>query len=149
MRFEKIMYTLCAVGLLTGVGSVALAEPGHHADKMTATEKKSAIKPIVAVVEASWCPACQKIAPTLQQVMKKNVTQVDWVVFDISSKESAQKAAAQAKAMELDAFFKKYGTKTATVAIIHPETKKVLKVLMAESREAKYAEALKAAHAAI
>lgn len=147
MSIKKLTLATLTFGLMLGASLPVVAAEKHA--ETHASEKKEAAKPIVAVIKASWCPACRKIEPTVKQVMKKSMAEADWVVFDISTKENAQKAAAQAKAMGLDSFFKDYGTKTATVAIIHPETKKVLKVLMAESRENKYAEALKAAQAAI
>ncbi len=146
---KKLTLTLLSSVLLLASATQVFAKATPTSDKTSTSDKKVAMKPIVAIVKASWCPACQKIDPTLQSVMKSYGEQADWVVFDISNKKSSQAAQAKAKELGLEAFFKKYGSKTATVAILHPETKKVLKVLMAEGNKEKYAEALEAARKVI
>ncbi|MBF2054181.1 MAG: thioredoxin family protein [Candidatus Sericytochromatia bacterium] len=145
---KTLTLTLLSASLLLASGTQAFAD--HHQESKTkASDKKAQSKPIVAVIKASWCPACQKISSTVQAVMKEHGDQAQWVVFDISDKESSKAAQAKAKELGLESFFKEYGAKTATVAILHPETKKVLKVLMAEGKKEKYAEALQAARKAI
>ena len=140
MKKQFLILALSSL-MLMGTGLQSLA-----AEDVQATTKQSeqaeAPQPIIAVVKASWCGACEKIAPTIKHVMQDSMKQAQWVVFDISDRKSAKAAQAKAKELGLETFFKRYGTQTATVAFIHPESKKVLKVLRAESKKEKYLKAL-------
>ena len=146
---KTLILLMISSTVLIASGNSVFAGEKPNPSKTETSEKKTEAKPIVAVIKASWCPACQKIDPTVQAVMKKHGDQAQWVVFDISDKASSKVALAKAKELGLEAFFKQYGTKTATVAILHPETKKVLKVFMAEGNKEKYTEALLAARKVI
>lgn len=103
---------------------------------------KTAKKPIVAVVKADWCPACQKIDPTIKALMKDYMATSQWVMLDVTNKTTAAEARQKAQDMGLEDFYKQFGARTSTVAIIDPDSKKVLKVFMAEDKREKYVIAL-------
>lgn len=113
-----------------------------YAHNPTVQIAKAAQKPIVAVVKAEWCGACKKITPTIMGLMKDYQSKATFVVLDVTDKTTSAEAAKKAKAMGLDKFFQEFGAKTSTVAIIDPQSKKVLNVFMAEGDRSKYASAL-------
>ncbi|MDX2040174.1 MAG: cytochrome c biogenesis protein CcdA [Acidobacteriota bacterium] len=42
-------------------------------------------KPTVAIIKAEWCSACQKLEPTMMELMKEYGDKVEFVVLDVSS----------------------------------------------------------------
>jgi thiol-disulfide isomerase/thioredoxin len=83
-------------------------------------------KPAVVDVYATWCPACQAIAPTLSNLRTKYKDKVNFVVLDVTDRAATQQAETNAKRMGLTAFLKENKASTGTVAIINPETGEIL-----------------------
>ncbi len=83
-------------------------------------------KPVVVDIYASWCPACKNVAPTLAQLKKEYASKANFVVLDVSNKDSTAKATARAKELGLDKFLAKNISQTGLIAIIDPATSKVI-----------------------
>lgn len=148
----KFLSATCALCLSLSLIAPALAESNANAEsadkamspshEMMTAPNPAMTQPMIVVVRAEWCPACKKITPTLQGLMKDYQTQAQWVILDVSNKKSTAEAAQKAQELGLSDFFKKYGARTSTVAIIDPQSKKVLSLFMAESQREKYVTAL-------
>jgi thiol-disulfide isomerase/thioredoxin len=83
-------------------------------------------KPVVVDIYASWCPACQNIAPTLSKVKQQYAGKANFIVFDVSNRGSSRSAQAQAKQLGLESFFQSNKSQTSLVAIIDPKTGAVI-----------------------
>jgi thiol-disulfide isomerase/thioredoxin len=83
-------------------------------------------KPVVVDVYASWCPACENIAPTIAQLKTKYTDKVNFVVLDVSDKSSIKAAEAKAKELGLSEFLGSSKTQTGSLAIIDPATGNIL-----------------------
>ncbi len=83
-------------------------------------------KPVVVDIYASWCPVCKNVAPTLAQLKKEYTGKANFVVLDVSNKDSTAKATARAKELGLDKFLAKNITQTGLIAVIDPATSKVI-----------------------
>lgn len=132
------------LAVMTSSFGMSMTYPHHaQAEKpVKIAAKKTALQPYFVMIKASWCPACKHINPALKKVEKAYGKKAKFVTFDVSDKKSQKKAATQAKKLGLDKFFKKFKSRTATVAIVHPKTKKVLKIFQAERKSEVYTKAL-------
>jgi thiol-disulfide isomerase/thioredoxin len=83
-------------------------------------------KPVVVDVYASWCPACQNVAPTLATLKQQYAGRVNFVVLDVSNQGTTTAAMAQAKELGLERFLKENKSQTGLIAIIDPATGKIL-----------------------
>jgi thiol-disulfide isomerase/thioredoxin len=83
-------------------------------------------KPVVVDIYASWCPACQNIAPTIAQLKTKYTDKVNFVVLDVSDKSSIKAAETKARELGLSEFLGSSKTQTGSLAIIDPATGKIL-----------------------
>jgi thiol-disulfide isomerase/thioredoxin len=114
------------LGTALGIASVVLSSPQVSvAQMMQATKPLSPTlqgKPVVVDIYATWCPGCKTIAPTLSQLKKQYQGKVNFVVLDVSDKNTTKMAEAKAKELGLTSFFEMNKTQTATVAIIDPAT---------------------------
>lgn len=83
-------------------------------------------KPVVVDIYASWCAACQNIAPTLSQLKQQYEGKVHFIVLDVSDQAKANQAEAKAKELGLGEFFAQHKSQTGMVAIIDPGTGNIL-----------------------
>lgn len=74
-------------------------------------------KPVVAIIKAEWCSACQKLEPTMMELMKQYGDRLDFVVLDVSSDEKLAEATKTAKKYGLTKFLNENQKKTSTVAV--------------------------------
>jgi thiol-disulfide isomerase/thioredoxin len=74
-------------------------------------------KPTVAIIRAEWCSACQKLEPTMMELMKEYGDKVEFVVLDVSSDDKVAESRATAKKLGLGGFFEANKQKTSTVAV--------------------------------
>jgi thiol-disulfide isomerase/thioredoxin len=94
--------------------------------KGTPLAKQLQGKPVVVDIYASWCPACQNVAPTLSQLKQEYGSKVNFVVLDVSDRGKASQSEARAKQLGLGAFFAANKSQTGLIAILDPATGKVL-----------------------
>jgi thiol-disulfide isomerase/thioredoxin len=83
-------------------------------------------KPVVVDIYASWCPACQNIAPTLSQLKQSYGSKAHFVVLDVSDKSKTSQAKSKATELGLAKFFAANKSQTGMVAIIDPATGNIL-----------------------
>jgi thiol-disulfide isomerase/thioredoxin len=83
-------------------------------------------KPVVVDVFATWCPACQNIAPTLSKLKQDYAGKVQFVVLDVSDKSTTTQAEATAKQLGLSQFLAENKAQTGSLTIIDPATGKIL-----------------------
>jgi len=102
-------------------------------------------QPIVAIIEADWCPSCQHIKPTLTSLMTKYGKEAKFVKLDVTNPKAKEASARLAKAYGLTAFYNENQAKTSTVGIFAAKSRVPEKILVGEAEEAPYVEALKAA----
>jgi len=102
-------------------------------------------KPVVVDIYATWCSACKNIAPTLSELKEKYAGEAEFIVFDVTNKSSVDKAQMEAEKLGLGKFFAANKSKTALVAIIDPETGKILTLQHKNSNLADYTSILDSA----
>ncbi len=99
-------------------------------------------KPVVVDIYADWCAGCKKIKPTLEALKKEYGDTANFVVFDVTDKSTTEASEAKAKELGLSDVFAKHKAKTATVAVMNPETGKVVKLFQKNTNKADYVAAL-------
>jgi len=129
-------------GTALGVASVVLAPAQVSVAQMMQASKALSPtlqgKPVVVDIYATWCPACKTIAPTLSQLKKQYQGKVNFVVLDVSDKNTTKMAEAKAKELGLTNFLEMNKTQTATVAIIDPATGRVVEQFRKNANAADY-----------
>jgi thiol-disulfide isomerase/thioredoxin len=140
--FKPAIFSLTALllALCSSVAPALAEKPATTGSKMETPN--AANQPIVVVVTATWCPACKKNKGTVMGVMNDYISKTQWVILDVSTKKTTAEAEKKVKELGLEKFYAEYGARTSTVAILEPQTKKVLSVFMAEGRREKYVAAL-------
>jgi thiol-disulfide isomerase/thioredoxin len=84
-------------------------------------------KPVIVDIYASWCPGCKNIAPTLAQLKQKYGKKANFVVFDVTDRQTTKASMQLAAKLGLSQFFEANKSQTSTVAIIDPSNGKVTK----------------------
>jgi thiol-disulfide isomerase/thioredoxin len=74
-------------------------------------------KPTVVIIRADWCSACQKLEPTMMDLMKQYGEKINFVMLDVTSEDSTAKSAAKAKSLGFSKFFEANKKMTSTVAV--------------------------------
>lgn len=113
---KNIKMLLC-VGILllsTLAISVSAQDSMMKDDHMMKMNPKN---PTVAIIRADWCPYCRQLEPTMMDLMREYDGKLNFVMFDVTNKETTAKAAATAKSLGLTRFFEANKKKTSTVSI--------------------------------
>ena len=105
------MIMFVGILLLTGTALSTYAQDGMM------IEKANPKNPTVAIIRADWCPYCKELEPTMMGLMKEYSGKLNFVMFDVTNKETTAKAAAMAKSLGLSSFFTANKKKTSTVAV--------------------------------
>lgn len=143
MRQPLILSAL--VGAIA-TGSMLAVSPAFASQPTSKTAPAAkAGKPVVAVIEANWCPSCQRIKPTIMGLMKSHGKDATFVLLDVSNGKAKEASAKLAKTYGLTAFFQENQSMTSTVGIFRAGSHVPAKVLVGEGEEAPYLEALKLA----
>lgn len=74
-------------------------------------------KPTVVIIRADWCGACQKLEPTMMELMKQYAGKINFVMLDVTNDNTTAEASATAKTLGLDNFFEANKKTTSTVAV--------------------------------
>jgi thiol-disulfide isomerase/thioredoxin len=122
---------LAALLLLLAPAGLASADDTIH----------STGKPTVVKIHANWCGTCQRIEGTWDQLKATYGDNANFVVFDVTDRESVTKSKAEAEKLGLTGVFDEYKSRTGTIAVVGPdgETVSVFKGVEDPSR---YDEAL-------
>jgi len=95
--------------------SLATSQPAR-ADEPARTDAK----PIVAIVEADWCPFCVFVRPAIQEVAQGFGNRVQLVRFDVTDGKRKDASMVMAKQIGLEGFFSQNQGRTSTVAVFLP-----------------------------
>lgn len=74
-------------------------------------------KPTVVIIRADWCTACQKLEPTMMELMKEYDGKLNFVMLDVTNDETTAQAAAKAKSLGYSSFFEANKKATSTVGV--------------------------------
>lgn len=80
-------------------------------------------RPVVAIIRADWCSACQKLEPTMMELMGQYKDRIDFVMLDVTDDQKANQAAGQARKLGLRKFFEANKKNTSTVVVLSPAHK--------------------------
>jgi thiol-disulfide isomerase/thioredoxin len=83
-------------------------------------------KPTIVKIYADCCPACQRLKPVMNSLQQQFNGKANFVIFDVSNRQTTQTAAARAKELGLSDFLAAHRTQTSTVAIVNPKNGQTL-----------------------
>ena len=115
MKMKKILTTALSVALLLTVSSIGSFAAGSA--KVGGSSAAAKTKPTVVVIRADWCSACQKVEPTMMELMREYDGKINFVILDVTNDETTAQATAKAKSLGLSDFFEANKKMTSTVAI--------------------------------
>jgi thiol-disulfide isomerase/thioredoxin len=93
-------------------------------------------RPIVAIIKAEWCSACQKLDPTIMELKSRYKDRIDFVVFDVTDDEKTAQSASVARKLGLGKFFEANKQKTSTVVVLNSSRKIIFQTMQNFDREA-------------
>ncbi|CAN5394521.1 hypothetical protein BH18ACI2_BH18ACI2_14940 [soil metagenome] len=118
--------TLNHAALLLAIAALLAPLTASAQDQMMGQEKMmDDSRPIVAIIRADWCSACQKLEPTMAKLQEQYKDRLTFVVLDVSNDEKTAEAAATARKLGISKFFAAHKKKTSTVAIFDAKHKKL------------------------
>lgn len=80
-------------------------------------------QPVVAIIRADWCSACQQLEPKMAELMEQYKDRINFVVLDVTTDEKTAASAATARKLGIGKFFETNKKKTSTVAIFGAKNK--------------------------
>lgn len=83
-------------------------------------------KPTIVKIYADWCPACQRLRPVTESLQQQFNGRANFVVFDVTNRQTTQAAEARARELGLSNFLAAHRSQTSTVAIINPSNGQTL-----------------------
>lgn len=119
---NKINKFLMMFALMFSFVGVVAAQDGMMKDDKMMKEKT---KPTVAIIRASWCPACKQIEPMMMKLMAEYKNRLDFVILDVTDEKAISKSMTIAEENNLTKFFEENKTKTSTVAVFDLKGEKV------------------------
>ena len=93
-------------------------------------------RPTVAIIRADWCTACQKLEPTMMELMNQYKGRIDFVMLDVTDDQKAAQAASTARKLGLGKFFQANMKKTSTVVVLSPSHKILFQTVQNFDRDA-------------
>jgi thiol-disulfide isomerase/thioredoxin len=129
----------------SAVPSYTIAQANQVRTVGGALAKQLQGKPVVVDIYASWCPACQNIAPTLSQLKQEYGGRVHFIVLDVSDRAKANQAEKRARELGLGQFFSANKSQTGMVTIIDPATGNILTQHRNNANKSAYTSILNAA----
>ena len=83
-------------------------------------------KPTIVKIYADWCPACQRLRPVTEALQQQFNGRANFVVFDVTNRQTTQAAEARARELGLSNFLAAHRAQTSTVAIVNPSNGQIL-----------------------
>ncbi len=108
-----------------------LALPAFAKSPKTGTKR-----PVVAIIRAEWCSACQKLEPTMMELKSQYKGRIDFVMLDVTDDEKTAQSAAVARKLGLGKFFEANKQKTSTVVVFSASHKIVFQTMQNFDRDA-------------
>ena len=75
-------------------------------------------RPIVAIIEADWCPYCKNLNPIIAELKKDYSEKLNFIAFDVTDEKRIAESKAKAESLGLSEFFEKFKEKTSAVVIM-------------------------------
>jgi thiol-disulfide isomerase/thioredoxin len=131
--FTILTGLVTAMASMNALSSVAQAGATFAPKQLIAKASKTALakelqgKPVIVDIYASWCPGCKNVAPTLSQLKQKYGNKANFIMFDVTDRQTTKTSMQLAAKLGLSQFLEANKSQTATVAIIDPSTGKVTK----------------------
>lgn len=100
LRRVGLLFTLVALAAMTALPVAAQGK-----------------KPVVAIIKADWCTACQKLEPTMMELMKLYGDRLEFVVLDVTNDEKLAEATKTSQKYGLSKFLQENQKNTSTVAV--------------------------------
>lgn len=97
---------------------------------------KTNTKPTVVIIKAEWCSACQKLEPTMMELVKQYGDKLNFVILDVSNEEKLAEATATARRLGISRFFQENQQRTSTVAIFNKARRPVFQTIANFDRDA-------------
>ncbi len=128
MKLQNLRRAAIAAAFVTLLSPLALSAAAQ--DKMDKMDKMDHMgnmahkgQPVVALIRADWCSACQQLEPKLAELMEQYKDRINFVVLDVTTDEKTTQSAATARKLGLSKFFETNKKKTSTVAIFGAKNK--------------------------
>jgi thiol-disulfide isomerase/thioredoxin len=120
IKMRAIKIHMIFAFILLAVFTISVSAQDKMTDKMMKDDKamSDSKNPVVVIIRADWCPYCKELEPKMAKLMEEFGEKLNFVTLDITTRETAEKAKATAKAAGLSAFFEANKTKASMVAII-------------------------------
>ncbi len=93
-------------------------------------------KPTVAIIRADWCAACQKLDPTMSELISKYKDRLNFVVLDVTTDEKTAESVKTARELGISKFFEANKKKTSTVIVLGEKNKILFKTTHNFDRDA-------------
>ena len=93
-------------------------------------------KPTVAIIRADWCQACQKLEPTMMELMSQYKDRLNFVLLDVTTDEKAAESAKTARGLGIGKFFAANKKNTSTVIVLGKKNKILFKTTHNYDRDA-------------
>jgi thiol-disulfide isomerase/thioredoxin len=104
--------------------------------------ERCSAKPIVVKIHADWCATCKMLDAVWTQLRTDMADQINVVELDVSDRVAYQESEARAEQLGLTDFFRKYRSKTGTIAILDCNSLEPVAIMNGERDIAKYREAI-------
>lgn len=108
------------------------AQDDKMGDKMMVDKSK----PTVAIIRADWCEACQKLEPTMMELMSQYKDRLNFVLLDVTNDEKTAESAKTAEDLGISKFFEANKKNTSTVIVLGEKNKILFKTAKNFDRDA-------------
>ena len=86
-------------------------------------------KPTVAIIRADWCTACQKLEPTMSELISQYKDRLNFVMLDVTTDEKTAESAKTAQELGIAKFFQANKKNTSTVIVLGKKNKILFKTI--------------------
>lgn len=123
-RFKRnVALTGVVLALVALMAMNVRAQEKNMDDKMSGQEMIDMSKATVVIIHADWCPACQKLKPTLEGLRKEYKDRLNFVVLDVTTEEKVAEAVKTAGDLGIGEFFDANKKNTSTVVVLGENSK--------------------------
>ena len=126
-----------------GMKKDAMMKDDAMAMKDDAMMMKDDHRPIVASIEADWCPYCKRVDPVLAALKKDYSEKFNFISFDVTDAKAIAASKAKAEKLGMSEFFDKFKEKTSAVVVM--KDKKIVYKTYNNDKKADYVKAFDAA----
>ena len=75
-------------------------------------------RPVVATIEADWCPYCKRVDPVIAALKKDYATKFNFVSFDVTDEKAIAASKTKAETLGMGEFFNNFKGKTSAVVVM-------------------------------